>query len=184
MVAGYFGKWVDDGIQYVYTTLASIPEILLLIALLLVLGRGLVNIAIALGITSWVGLCRLARAETLKHRDREYVRAARALGVSSPRILLRHILPNMLPVVIISVTLGVSGLVLSEAVLTYLQVGVEAGTGSWGNMVDAARLELAREPIIWWNLTAAAVAMFLLVLAFNLFGDALRDAVDPRLRSS
>src|SRR5262249_31100731 len=110
--------------------------------------------------------------------------AARALGVSHARILARHILPNLLPIVIISVTLGVSNLILSEAILSYLQLGVTGNTGSWGNMIDAARLELSREPIIWWNLTAASTALFGLVLAFNLFGDALRDALDPRLRSS
>lgn len=184
MMAGYFGKRVDDAIQYFYSVLDSIPGILLLISLLLVMGRGLTQMCIALGITSWVGLCRLTRGETLKHRDREYVRAARAMGVGHGRILLRHILPNLLPLVIISVTLGFSGLVLSEAILSYLQLGVEAGTGSWGNMIDAARLELAREPIIWWNLASASTALFVLVLAFNIFGDALRDAIDPRLRSS
>jgi peptide/nickel transport system permease protein len=184
LLAGYYGKRVDDAIQYFYTVLDSIPNILLLIALLIVLGHGLVQMCIALGVTSWVGLCRLIRGETLKHRDREYVRAARALGVSHSRILARHILPNLLPIVIISVTLGFSGLVLSEAILSYLQLGVEPGMGSWGNMIDAARLELAREPVIWWNLLSASTALFFLVLAFNLFGDALRDAIDPRLRSS
>ncbi|MCC6444957.1 MAG: ABC transporter permease [Armatimonadetes bacterium] len=184
MLAGYFGRRVDDAIQYVYTVLDSIPGILLLIALLMVLGRGLVQMCIAMGVTSWVGLCRLARGETLKHRDREYVRAARALGLGHGRILARHILPNLMPLVIISVTLGFSGLVLSEAILSYLQLGVQSGVGSWGNMIDSARMELAREPIIWWNLTAASTALFILVLAFNLFGDALRDAIDPRLRSS
>lgn len=184
LLAGYYGKRVDDGVQYVYTVLSSIPSILLLIALILVLGKGLVQICVALGITSWVGLCRLTRGETLKHRDREYVRAAKALGVSNFRIMTRHILPNLLPVIIISVTLGFSGLILSESILSYLGVGVGAETGSWGNMVDAARDELAREPLIWWNLTSAATALFVLVLAFNILGDALRDAVDPRLRSS
>lgn len=184
LLAGYFGKRIDDAIQYTYTVLDSIPFILMIIALLLVLGRGLVQMCIALGVTSWVGLCRLTRGETLKHRDREYVRAARALGVSHSRILLRHILPNLLPIVIISITLGFSGLVLSEAILSYLQLGVEAGIGSWGNMIDAARLELAREPVIWWNLLSASTALFLLVLAMNVFGDALRDAIDPRLRSA
>lgn len=183
MVAGYFGKWVDDTIQYIYIVLDSIPGILLLIALLMVMGRGLTQLCIALGVTSWVGLCRLTRGETLKHRDREYVRAARALGLGHGRILVRHILPNLLPVVIISVTLGFSGLVLAEAILSYLQLGVQAGVGSWGNMIDAARLELAREPIIWWNVASASSALFILVLAFNVFGDALRDAIDPRLRS-
>jgi peptide/nickel transport system permease protein len=183
LLAGYFGKRVDDVVQYVYTVLDSIPFILLLIALLLVMGRGLIQMCIALGVTSWVGLCRLIRGETLKHREREYVRAARALGVSHGRILARHILPNLLPIVIIQVTLGISGLVLSEAILSYLQLGVQAGVGSWGNMIDAARLELAREPVIWWNLSSASTALFILVLAFNIFGDALRDAIDPRLRT-
>lgn len=184
LIAGYYGKWRDDAIQYSYTVLSSIPDTLLLIALILVLGKGLIQICVALGITSWVGLCRLTRGETLKHRDREYVRAAKALGVSDFRIMTRHILPNLLPIVIISVTLGLSGLILSEAILSYLGVGVGAEVGSWGNMIDAARDELAREPLVWWNLTGAASALFILVLALNFFGDALRDAVDPRLRSS
>lgn len=183
MLAGYFGKWVDDAVQYVNQVLASIPSILLLIALLMVLDRGIFQLCIALGVTSWVGLSRLVRGETLKHRDRDYVRAARALGLGHGRILLRHILPNLLPLVIISVTVGMSGLVLAEAILSYLQLGVPPGVGSWGNMIDAARLELAREPVIWWNLASASAALFVLVLAFNLFGDALRDAVDPRLRT-
>ncbi|MBW3623518.1 MAG: ABC transporter permease [Armatimonadetes bacterium] len=181
--AGYFGKRVDDGIQYIYTVLDSIPGILLLIALMMVMGRGLIQLCIALGVTSWVGLCRLTRGETLKHRDREYVRAAKALGVGHGRIMMRHILPNLMPLVIISVTLGFSGLVLAEAVLSYLQIGVGEGTASWGNMIEGALLELARDPIIWWNLAAASTALFILVLAFNVFGDALRDAIDPRLRS-
>jgi len=183
MIAGYFGKQVDDAVQYTYSVISSIPDILLLIALLLVLGQGLDKLCYALGITAWVSLCRLTRGETLKHRDRDYVRAARALGVSSFRIMYRHILPNLLPTVIISVTLGLSGLVLSETILSYLGIGVPAGVGSWGNMIDAARLELARDPVIWWNLAGATQALFLLVLAFNVFGDALRDAIDPRLRT-
>ena len=183
LAAGYYGKAVDDAIQYLFSVLASIPSILLQIALVLVLGKGVFQICIALGITSWVGLCRLTRGETLKHRDREYVRAAKALGVSDFRLLTRHILPNLLPVVIISVTLGFSGLILAESILSYLGIGVDADMGSWGNMIDAARDELARDPIIWWNITSASVALFILVLAFNLLGDALRDAVDPRLRS-
>jgi peptide/nickel transport system permease protein len=184
MTAGYFGRRVDDAIQYIYTVLDSVPSILLLIAMMLILGRGIVQMCIALGVTSWVGLCRLSRGETLKNRDREYVRAARALGASHARILMRHILPNLMPIVIISVTLGISNLILSEAILSYLQLGVQPGIGSWGNMIDAARLELAREPIIWWNLVSASSALFILVLAFNVLGDALRDAIDPRLRSS
>jgi peptide/nickel transport system permease protein len=135
-----------------------------------------------MGVTSWVFLCRLVRGETLKHREREYVRAARALGVSPWSIMFRHILPNLLPIVLINVTLSLSGLVLAEVFLAYLGLGVQPGTGSWGSMIDSARLELAREPIIWWNLAAAFVTASLFVLALNLFGDALRDALDPRLR--
>lgn len=183
LLAGYFGKRVDDAVQYTYTVLSSIPDILLLIALLMMLGPGLIQICIALAVTNFVGLCRLVRGETLKHRDREYVRAAKSLGVPPLSILWRHILPNLLPVVIISVTLGFSGLVLAESTLSYLGVGVPQDVGSWGNMINAARAELARDPIIWWNLTAASVALALLALSLNIFGDALRDAIDPRLRS-
>lgn len=183
LLAGYFGKFVDDLIQYIYTVLDSIPYVLLLIVLLMVLGHGLWQICVALAVTGWVGLCRLISGETLKHRDRDYVRAARALGVGHARILVKHIMPNLLPIIIITATLGVSGNLLSETILAYLQLSVPPGIGSWGNMIDASRMELARQPLIWWNLTAASVAVFLLILCFNIFGDALRDAVDPRLRS-
>lgn len=182
LLSGYFGRRVDDAIQYTYTTLDSIPQILLLISLLLVLGRGITQICLALGVTTWVHLCRLVRGETLKHRERDYVRAARALGVSHLQIMFRHILPNLMPIVIITITLSLSGMILTEVTLTYLGLGLEPGAGSWGAMIDAARLELAREPIVWWNLVSAFVATFLLVLSLNLFGDALRDALDPRLR--
>jgi len=188
MLAGYFGKLTDDLIQYAYTVLDSIPGVLLLIVIITVLSlkgqeRGLLQICTALGVTSWVQLCRLVRGETLKHRDRDYVRAARALGVSHGRILLRHILPNLLPILIITATLGVSGNIISETILTYLGVGVPPDIGSWGNMIDSARMELARQPVIWWNFSVASLAVLILVLCINIFGDALRDAVDPRLRS-
>jgi peptide/nickel transport system permease protein len=187
LLSGFYSggryKWVDDLITYVYTVVSSIPSILLQIAFVMVLGKGIFQICIALGMARWVGLCRQIRGETLRHREREYVRGARALGVSTAGILTRHILPNLLPTVIIFTSLGISGLILSEAVLSYLGVGVGDGIGSWGNMINAARDELAREPIIWWNLLAASGAMFGLVLAFNILGDALRDAIDPRLRS-
>jgi len=183
LLAGYYGKVVDDTIQYVYTVVGSVPDILLLITLVLVLGRGLDKICYAIGFTSWIGLCRLIRGETLKHRDREYVRAARSLGASDFRIMTRHILPNLLPIVIITLVLGFSGFVMMETILTYLGIGVPPEFGSWGNMIDSARMELAREPVIWWHLASASGALFLLVLAFNIFGDALRDAIDPRLRT-
>lgn len=187
LLAGFYSggryKWVDDLITYIYTVVSSIPSILLQIAFVMVLGPGIVQICIAMGMARWVGLCRQIRGETLRHREREYVRGARALGVSTYGILTRHILPNLLPTVIIYTSLGISGLILSEAVLSYLGVGVGDGVGSWGNMINAARDELAREPLIWWNLAGATGAMFGIVLAFNILGDALRDAIDPRLRS-
>jgi peptide/nickel transport system permease protein len=182
ITAGYFGGYVDDAIQYFYITLSSIPSILLLITLMMVMGKGLKQICIALATSEWVGLCRYLRGETFKQREKEYVLAARAIGVHPARILMRHILPNVFHLVIISATLSFSGLVMSEAILSYLGVGVPAGIGSWGMMIDDARMELARDPLIWWNLTSAAVALFGLVLAANFFGDAVRDAFDPRLR--
>ena len=180
LLAGYYGGWVDDLIQYIYQVLSSIPGILLLIAMLTVMERGLWQLCIALGVTSWVGLCRLIRGETLKVRNMEYVEAARALGASDARLLFRQILPNVMYLVVIEMTLDFSGLVMSEAVLTFIGVGVEPGTGSWGRMILSAERELFNG--IWWNLTGASVFLFLLVLAFNLFADSLRDALDPRLR--
>ena len=183
LIAGYYGKAVDDAVQYTYTVFASIPDVLLLTAIVLVLDRGVVSISVALGVTSWVGLCRLVRGETLRHRDREYVRAAKALGASPARIMGKHILPNLLPVVIISLTLAFSGTVLAESILSYLGVGLPPDAPSWGNMINGARDELTRDPVVWWNITAAAGALLVLVLALNLLADALRDAIDPRLRS-
>ena len=180
LLAGYYGGWIDDTIQYIYQVLSSIPGILLLIAMLMVMERGLWQLCVALGVTSWVGLCRLIRGETLKVKNMEYIEAARTLGASDLRILFRHILPNVMYLVIIEMTLDFSSLVMSEAVLTYIGIGVEPGTGSWGRMIMMADRELANA--IWWNLTAASAFLFVLVLAFNLFADALRDALDPRLR--
>jgi peptide/nickel transport system permease protein len=180
LVAGYYGGWVDDIIQYVYQVLSSIPGILLLIAMLMVMERGLWQLCIALGVTTWVGLCRLIRGETLKVKNMEYIESARALGAGDLRLLFRHILPNVMYLVIIEMTLDFSALVMSEAVLTYIGIGVEPGTGSWGRMIMMADRELPNS--IWWNLAGASAFLFLLVLAFNLFADALRDALDPRLR--
>lgn len=184
IMAGYFGKWVDDLITYFYTTLASIPWILLVIAFVLAFGRGLTQLCIIMGITSWVGLCRLVRGETMKLRESDYVMAARAIGAGSWRIQIKHILPNVMHLVVIRAVLMFSGLVLAEAVLSYLGVGVRAETFSWGAMVNQGRYELSRDPIIWWNLVAAFVFMFGLVLPANVFGDAVRDALDPRLRDA
>lgn len=180
--AGYFGGRVDDAVFFIISTLAAIPGLLLLIALIMVMGRGTVSVCIALAVTGWVGFCRLSRAETLKLRELDYVQAARALGVSEARIILRHILPNLAHLIVITFVLTFSGLVLSEATLSWLGIGVD---GSWGQMIDGARDELSRSPIVWWNIGAAGAALFGLILAVNAVGDAIRDVLDPRtLRGS
>jgi len=182
IVAGYFGGLVDDAVQYIYTTLMSIPGILLMVAFMLLFGRGLTQLCIIMGITTWTGLCRLVRAESIKLRELDYVAAAEALGVHRVVVCVRHIMPNVMHIIIISAVLNFSSLVLSEAILSYIGIGVGPGTGSWGNMINNARLELARAPVVWWNLAGAFIGMFTLVLSANLFGDALRDALDPRLK--
>jgi peptide/nickel transport system permease protein len=179
VAAGYFGGRIDDVVFFVMSTLASVPSLLLLIALIIVLGTGTVQVCIALGITGWVGFCRLTRGETLKLREADYVQAARALGASHMRVIRRHILPNLAHLIVITFALQFTGLVLAETILSYLGIGLE---GSWGQMIDQARNELSRSPIIWWNLAGASVALFTLVLCVNLCADAMRDILDPRTR--
>lgn len=199
--AGYFKGWIDDAIQYIYTTLNSIPGVLLIAAAILatdiyvanhpaLIETGadradlrLLSLCIILGITSWTGLCRLLRGESLKLSEVDYIQAATAFGVRHLTIIGRHILPNVLHIVLIIVVLDFSGLVLAEAVLSYVGVGVDPSMISWGNMINNARLEMAREPMVWWSLSAAFLFMFTLVLSANLFSDAVRDAFDPRLRA-
>jgi peptide/nickel transport system permease protein len=199
IAAGYFGGWVDDLIQYVYTTLNSIPGVLLIAASVLMVqvtmdanpgwfetaaeraDFKLLCLCLILGVTSWTGLCRLMRGETLKLRELEYVQAARAFGASRMAIIVRHILPNVMHLVIISAVMDFSGMVLTEAVLSYVGVGVDPTMNSFGSMINAARLEMSREPMVWWSLAAAFLFMLTLVLAANLFADSVRDAFDPRL---
>jgi peptide/nickel transport system permease protein len=200
IAAGYFGGRVDDLIQYLYTTLNSIPGVLLIAAAVLVVqvqiethpdwfdtaaARGdarLLALCGILGLTGWTGLARLLRGEVLKLRELEFVQAARAFGVRHTRILARHLLPNVMHLVLIALVIDFSGLVLAEAVLSYVGVGVDPGMNSFGNMINGARLELAREPVVWWQLAAAFVFLFTLVLAANLFADSVREALDPRGR--
>ncbi len=183
ITAGYFGGWLDDIIQYLYTVVSSIPTILFIAAFIVIFGAGLPQLCLAMGLASWTSLCRLLRAETIRLRQSEFVAAAKALGAPTWKILLRHILPNVLHVVLITTVLRFSSEVLSEAVLTYLGIGVSADTFSWGTMINDARSELTRDPVIWWKLSAALVFMLGLVLPANILGDAVRDALDPRLRS-
>ncbi|KAF0200654.1 MAG: peptide/nickel transport system permease [Gallionellaceae bacterium] len=199
IAAGYLRGWVDDVIQYIYTVLSSIPSVLLIAAAVLMMqvvieknadwfttsaARAdvrLLCLCVILGVTSWTGLCRLLRGETLKLRELEYIQAAQAFGVSSLRIITRHIVPNVMHIVLISVVMEFSALVLAEAVLSYVGVGVDPSTISFGTLINAARLEMGREPMVWWTLAAAFGFMLVLVLAANLFADAVRDAFDPRL---
>jgi len=200
IMAGYFRGWVDDVIQYLYTTLNSIPGVLLIAASVLmmqvVIDRHpdwfataahradvkLLVLCAILGLTSWTGLARLLRGETLKLSELEYIQAAHALGVKGGRIIARHILPNVAHIVIIAMVMDFSGLVLAEAVLSYVGVGVDPSTNSFGTMINSARMEMSREPVVWWALATAFFFMFVLVLAANLFADAVRDGFDPRVR--
>ncbi|MDX3894264.1 ABC transporter permease [Pusillimonas sp.] len=198
--AGYFKGRVDDVIQYLYTTLTSIPGVLLIAACVLMMqvyidtnpelfptvaaraDLRLFLLCMILGLTGWAGLCRLLRAETLKLRELEYVQAARAFGVGHWRIMTRHLLPNLMHIVLITMVLEFSGLVLYEAVLSYLGIGVDPATPSFGTMIDSSRMEMSRDPMIWWNLLAAFLFMLALVLSANIFADAVQAAFDPRTR--
>ena len=200
IAAGYFKGWVDDAIQYLYTVLSSVPNILLIAACVLMvqvfldkhpelfetgLERADLKIfllCIILGLTGWAGLCRLLRAETLKLRELEYVQAATAFGAGPWRIMRRHILPNVMHLVLITTVLEFSSLILYEAVLSYVGVGVDPSMNSFGGMINQARVEMSRDPVVWWSFAAAFVFMVAIVLAANLLADAVRDAFDPRAR--
>ncbi len=200
LTAGYFKGWVDDVVQYVYTTLNSIPGLLLIAASVLLFQVWINNnpqvftvglekadakflaLCFILGITSWTSLCRLLRAETLKISQLDYVQAAHAFGVSHFQIIKRHILPNLSHIIIITFVLDFSAMVLAEAVLSYIGVGVDPAMASWGNMINMASTELSREPSIWWNLCGALFLMFTLVLSVNLFSDLVNDAFDPKIK--
>lgn len=179
-MAGYFGGRVDEVIVWFYTTVDTIPYILLVVALSFVMGPSLKTLCLATGLTFWIGHCRVMRGEFLKHRERDYILAASALGASHLRCLM-HILPNVSHLILINFSLSFVSIVKSEVILSYLGLGIEAGVPSWGVMINDARLELARG--VWWNLAAASLFMFFLVLSFNLFADTLRVALDPRLKT-
>ncbi|WP_034607959.1 ABC transporter permease [Chitinimonas koreensis] len=198
IMAGYLRGWVDDVIQYVYTVINSIPYVLLIAAAVLILMVFIDNhadlfptaaertdarlffLCVILGMTSWTDLCRLIRGEVIKLREAEYIQAAQAFGVGTWRILSVHLLPNVMHLILISLVINFSGLVLAEAVLSYVGIGVDPSMQSFGTLINTARLELSREPTIWWTLATAFTFMFTLVLSANLFSDSIRDAFDPR----
>jgi peptide/nickel transport system permease protein len=201
IMAGYFKGWVDELIQYLYTVLSSVPNVLLIAACVLMVqvfldkypdlfetgaeraDLKLFLLCVVLGLTGWAGLCRLLRAETLKLRELDYVQAAHAFGVSNTRIMLRHIFPNVAHLMLIVTVLEFSSLILYEAVLSYVGVGVDPSMNSFGGMINMARNEMSRDPVVWWSFASAFAFMVALVLAANLFADGVRDAFDPRART-
>ncbi len=176
-IAGYFGKWVDDAIVWLYSTIQSIPYLLLLIILTYVSGKGLGAIYIAFCATFWVGPCRVVRGEVIKLREAEYVQSARAMGYGNWRILFRHVIPNTMHIVLVYFALLFVGAIKSEVIISFLGLGVQ-GEPSWGVMISQAKAELVNG--FYWQIGAATVAMFALVLSFNIFADALQDALDPK----
>ena len=200
LLAGYFKGWVDEVIQYLYTVLSSVPNVLLIAACVLMVqvfldknpdmfetgaeraDLKLFLLCAVLGLSGWAGLCRLLRGETLKLRELEYVQAAHAFGVSHTRIMVRHIFPNVAHLMLIVTVLEFSALILYEAVLSYVGVGVDPSMNSFGGMINLARNEMSRDPVVWWSFAAAFGFMVTLVLAANLFADGVRDAFDPRSR--
>ena len=177
-LAGYFGGKIDDFIVWIYTTLESIPYILLLAAFAYSLGQGLVNIYLALGLTGWVQTCRLIRAEFMKHKEQEYIQAATAMGATHGRKIIRHILPNVFHVALIQFNLGFIQAIRLEVILSYLGLGVEVGTPSWGTMIYDATTELQKG--VWWNLAAATAFMFFLILSVSLLTQELQRRGDPK----
>ena len=201
VLAGYFKGWVDEAIQYLYTVLSSVPNVLLIAACVLMM-QGFLDrnpemfdtgaeradvklflLCLVLGVTGWAGLCRLLRGETLKLRELDYVQAANAFGVGHTRIMVRHIFPNVAHLMLIVTVLEFSSLILYEAVLSYVGVGVDPSMNSFGGMINLARTEMSRDPVVWWSFAAAFGFMVTLVLAANLFADGVRDAFDPRAAS-
>jgi ABC-type dipeptide/oligopeptide/nickel transport system permease subunit len=187
-IAGFFRGFVDEIIVWIYSTLSSIPYILLILAFAVVLRdktlfgyklTGITTVYLAIGLTSWVGICRIIRGEVMKHKEREYVLAARSYGCSNGRIIFKHLMPNVFHLVIIDFSLRFVAFIHAEVILSFLGLG-ETNRPSWGAMINDARIELSRG--VWWQMAAATIAIFLISLALNIFGDALRDSLDPKLR--
>jgi peptide/nickel transport system permease protein len=187
-IAGYFRGVVDEIIVWVYSTLSSVPYILLIMAFAVVLRdktlfgiklTGITAVYLALGLTSWVGICRLIRGEVIKHKESEYVLAAESYGCSKTGIVFGHLLPNVFHLVIIDFSLRFVSFIHAEVILSFLGLG-EMDKPSWGSMITDARQELLQG--YWWQMLAATIAIFIISLALNIFGDALRDSLDPKLK--
>jgi peptide/nickel transport system permease protein len=180
LMGGYFGGAVDSAVVWLCATVASMPGLLFILAISLVVGQGLLGIYMGIGLTTWVGVCRTIRAETMKHRERAYVQAAKVLGYSNARIMFRHILPNVAHIILIQFSIRFPSAVSTEVFISFLGIGVQ-GEPSWGIMINNARLRLWQG--VWWEMTFTTLAIFSLVLVFNHLADWLRDRLDPALRS-
>lgn len=180
LLGGYYGGKIDSLVIWLCATVASMPGLLFILAISLVVGKGLMGVIVGIGLTTWVGTCRTIRAETMKHRDRAYVQAAKTLGYSDARIMFRHILPNVAHVILIQFSIRFPSAVSTEVFISFLGIGVQ-GEPSWGIMINNARTRLWQG--IWWEMVFTTAAIFILVLVFNHLADYLRDRFDPALRS-
>jgi ABC-type dipeptide/oligopeptide/nickel transport system permease subunit len=179
-LGGYFGGRMDSLVVWLSATVASMPGLLFILAVAMVAGKGLMGIYLGIGLTTWVSVCRNVRAEVIKHRGRTYVLAAEVLGYSSPRIMFRHILPNVSHIILIAFSIRFPASVATEVFISFLGIGVQSEP-SWGIMINNARLRLWQG--VWWEMTFVTCSIFFLVLAFNQLADALRDMLDPALRN-
>jgi peptide/nickel transport system permease protein len=178
LIAGFFGGRVDNLLMRLVDVMLSIPTLFLILAVLAFLGPNIYNVMVIIGLTAWPGLTRLVRGECLSIREREYVQAARLAGISTPRLLFVHILPNVVAPILVSATLGVGGAILTESALSFLGLGVQPPMASWGNILAIGRDYLH---IAWWLSVFPAIAILVTVLSFNLLGEGLRDVLDPRV---
>jgi peptide/nickel transport system permease protein len=180
-LAGYYGRWVDGLIMRFVDVMLCFPTIFLILAVIVYLEPSIWTIMAIIGLTGWMGVCRLVRAEFLSLKERDFVQSARALGVGNVRIILRHILPNSLTPVMVAAVLGVAGAILTESALSFLGIGVQPPTPSWGNILTSGKDNIQ---IAWWLSLFPGLAILITVLSYNLLGEGLRDALDPRLRGS
>jgi len=178
-LAGYYGGWIDSLIMRFVDIMLCFPTFFLILAVIAFLDPSIWNIMIVIGLTSWMGVARLIRAEFLSLRQRDFVLAAQALGASDFRLIFRHILPNAMSPVLVSATLGVAGAILTESALSFLGIGVQPPTPSWGNMLIVGKQTLGSA---WWLSVFPGLAILITVLGYNLLGEGIRDALDPRLK--
>jgi len=178
-LSGYYGSWIDRVIMRFVDIMLSIPTFFLLLAVIAFLEPSIWNIMIVIGLTSWMGVARLVRAEVLSTREREFVLAAKAIGASDLRIIFKHILPNSMAPVLVSTVLGIAGAILVESALSFLGIGVQPPTPSWGNILTAGKDNIE---IAWWLSVFPGLAILVTVLSYNLLGEGIRDSIDPRMK--